>query len=109
MDRFASLAHAVRHHPRLAVLFLGAVAVAAVLGLRVALAPLAAPPTVQGWMTPGYVVRAYRIERAALAALLGAEPGSLRGRTIAEIAGATGRPEAELIAAIEALRAGASE
>jgi hypothetical protein len=109
MDRFASLARAAWRHPRLAVLFLGAVGVAVMLGLRVTFAPAVAPAAVQGWMTPGYVARAYGIDRDPLAALLGAEPGSLRGRTIAEIAGATGRPEAELIAAIEVLRAGASE
>jgi len=107
MDRFALLARALRRHPLIGALFLGAAALALALGLSLVLAPSAPPGAIQGWMTPGYVVRAYGVERAALAALLDAAPGDLRGLTLAQIAQGSGRPEAELIAEIEALRVAA--
>jgi hypothetical protein len=59
---------------------------------------------VEGWMTPGFVIRVHDIPAPALAQVLGVDPGSLRGRPLSEIAAQQGLPLDALLAAIEALR-----
>jgi hypothetical protein len=82
---------------------------AVVHGLRLSGGP---PPTIEGWMTPGYIVQSFDLEPEAMAAALGLEPGSARGKTLEDIATARDVPLADLIAAVEAVieaRRGAGE
>lgn len=63
----------------------------------------AMPGPVQGWMTPGYVVRAYHVPPEAMSRALALEPGSARGKTLEDIAVARGVPVDRLLAAVQAL------
>lgn len=55
------------------------------------------------WMTPRFVMRAYGVEQAELAAVLDLAPGSAPRATLAQIAAAQGRPLADLLAEVQAL------
>ena len=61
------------------------------------------PGPVQGWMTPGYVVRAYDIPPEVMAQTLGLDPGSARGKTLEEIAALQGVPLEALLASVQAM------
>ncbi len=65
------------------------------------------PAPVEAWMTPGYIVHSYGVDPSALAAVLKVEPGSAKGKPLAEIAKAQGVPVEPLLAAVEALRVAA--
>jgi hypothetical protein len=60
---------------------------------------------IEGWMTPGYLVRVYDLDQAALADVFGVEPGRLHRRPLSQIATDLGVPLADLIAALDAQRA----
>ena len=61
------------------------------------------PGPVQGWMTPGYIVRSYGIAPEVMAQTLGLDPGSARGKTLEEIAAAQGIPLDRLLEAVQAV------
>lgn len=60
---------------------------------------------VEGWMTPRYLVRVYDIAPESLAPVLGLVPGAAPGQSLATIAAERGIPLADLLSAIETLRA----
>jgi hypothetical protein len=60
------------------------------------------PVLVEDWMTPGLVMRTYGIAPEVLAGVLGIEPGSAKGKTLAEIAEAEGVPAEALVARVQA-------
>jgi hypothetical protein len=98
-----------RHRPLLTLAFLAALALAAGLGVRAVL-HLAAwrrmpeVPAIEGWMTPGYVARAWGIDRAEMARALGVTPTPGHPRTLAQIAAEKETTVEALAAAIRALR-----
>ena len=99
-----------RAHPVLAGLSVLALVVCLMFVLRLGMLLWTGGPEawanhpVEGWMTPGFLVRAHDLPPDALAQVLGAEPAALRGKPLAEIARDQNRPLPDLIAAIEALR-----
>ena len=103
-----------RDHRGLTLAFAAASLVALVFALRLAVSAVYwsghRDAELRGWMTIGYVAHAWGVDRAALAAAVGVEPGGRRRLTLAEIAAETGRPlpevEAALAVAIAAERAG---
>ena len=60
---------------------------------------------VEGWMTPRYLVRVYDIAPDQLGPVLGLVPGSAPGQTLSAIAADRGIPLADLVSAVETLRA----
>ena len=60
------------------------------------------PGPVQGWMTPGYIVRSYGIAPDVMSQTLGLDPGSARGTTLEEIAKTKGVPLDGLLEAVQA-------
>ncbi len=108
---WARLRRAARLHPVLATLSGLALVVCLMFVLRLGgliwtggLGDAATRP-IEGWMTPGYLVRVYDLDQAALADLFGVEPGRLHRHPLSQIATELGIPLAELIAALDALRA----
>jgi hypothetical protein len=69
---------------------------------------LAARP-VEDWMTPRYLVKVYGLDPAAVADVLGIEPGTAPRQTLALIARARGEDAADLVSAVEALRTRGAE
>jgi hypothetical protein len=106
MIRSASILQLLRDHRLLAFAFALALGLTVFLGVRLAVstlywsqhrdAPLAE------WMTIGFVANSYDVDRLALAAALGLEPGQRAHLTIAQIADRTGRPLPEVVAILEA-------
>lgn len=102
-----------REHRLVLLAFAAAVAVTLFFALRTAVFwiywsdPARRDLAIEGWMTPGYVARSWRVEGAVIAEALGLGPGEAHGRTLGEIAAARGVPLAELEAAVAAAIAAA--
>jgi hypothetical protein len=95
-----------RRHPWLTAVFVLAVVLAfgfAARTVRLALDWDEAPPPVEGWMTPRYIVHSYDIDPEVLARVLDKQPGESPHDTLAEIAKARGMAVADLAAAVQAL------
>ena len=101
---------AARRHPWLTLGLALAITLALVFAVRTVLllagwGPDPARP-VEGWMTPRYLVRVYGIEPDRLAPVLGIEPGSAPRDPLTVLATRQGIPLPDLLARVEALRAG---
>jgi hypothetical protein len=59
------------------------------------------PALVEDWMTPGLVMRTYGLSPEVLAGALGVDPGSAKGKTLAEIAEAQGVPVEAVVARVQ--------
>ena len=95
-----------RRHPWLSLVFILAVVLAAgfaARAIKLALDWDRAPPVVEAWMTPRYIVHSYHIDPQVLAEVLDKRPGESPRDTLAEIARARGLPVADLTAAVQAL------
>lgn len=95
-----------RRHPWLTLVFVLAVVLALGFGARTVMLALdwdRAPPIVESWMTPRYIVHSYDIDPQVLAEVLDKQPGESPRDTLAEIARARGVPVADLMAAVQAL------
>lgn len=95
-----------RRHPWLVLVFVLAVVLAlgfAGRATRLALDWDRAPPVVESWMTPRYLVHSYDIDQERLAQVLDKQLGESPLDTLAEIARARGVPVADLMAAVQAL------
>lgn len=101
----------IRAHPVLASL--GAVAVVVCVAFLLRLGVLLwtggpeawADRPIEGWMTPGFLIRVYDIAPEDLAAAFGIDPSALRGKPLREIAREIGIPLPDLLRVIEGLRA----
>lgn len=109
-----AIARAWAEHRLLFVAFVLAVAVTLLFALRLAVMavvwsdPARRDQPVAGWMTPGYVARSWRVPLDDILAALALQRGpGARPTTLAEIAEQSGRPLAEVIAAVEAVIAAA--
>jgi hypothetical protein len=98
-----------RRRPVILTAFLLSLALMVFFGIRALVStiywndPARANQPVADWMTPRYVVMAYRIPREALGDLLGLDPSALKRQSLAQIALQTGRTPQALIAEIEAM------
>lgn len=95
-----------RQHPWLSLVFVVAVVLALTFAARTVMLAFdwgRAPPVVEGWMTPRYIVHSYDIDPQVLARVLEKQPGESPRDTLAEIAKARGVPVADLMAAVQAL------
>jgi hypothetical protein len=107
----APLHRVIREHPVLASIGALAIVLCTAFVLRLGMLLWTGGPAawadrpVEDWMTPGFLIRAYEIDPAALADLFGVDPASLRGRPLRDIAREIGLPLPDLLRAIEAMRA----
>ena len=111
----SALARLWREHRALLLAFVLALALMLFFALRTVVStiywsnPARRDLAIEGWMTPGYVARSWRIERDVVAEALGLVPGERRV-SLAELAAERGVPlseiEAALLEAIAAARAG---
>lgn len=110
-SRRARLAKTIRAHPVLALSSLAALVICAMFLLRLGMLLWTGGPEawaqrpVEGWMTPGYLVRVYDLPQQELSDIFGVAPGTFHRQPLSDIAQAVNRPLPELIALIEALRA----
>ena len=104
----SKFAHLWLHHRPALILFAAAFCVVFAMGFRLIFvashwhAPQTPPATPEGWMTPGFVARAWHLPPDDLSALLGAQSSALRGQTLAEIAELQNRPLAPYLAELGA-------
>ena len=82
--------------------------VAMIFALRLAVLILGWGPDparpIEGWMTPRYVVRVYDLPPEDVSRVLGLSPGTAPRLTLERIAETQGRPLAQVLADLDALR-----
>ena len=94
----AKLHHLWVHHRPALILFSVASVVAVALVFRLGMMalywhpPEGHPDKAEPWMTPGFIVRAWKLPSEDLAPILGVTLGEKRGQTLGDIAKAQGIP-----------------
>lgn len=106
----AGLRRVIRDHPVLTGLSALALLVCVLFLMRLGMLLWTGGPDawanrpVEDWMTPGFVIRVYDIAPEALAEVFGADPSTLRGQPLRDIARAQGLTLPDLMRAIDGLR-----